>query len=101
MPNVKIEIARQYTPAQEQGLIDAVHLAMMDALKIPTWDRSIRLLVHEPHRFAIPPGRSDLYTLIESDLFAGWSLEAKKALYQAIVRGLTALGIPADDIKIL
>jgi hypothetical protein len=34
----------------------------------------------EPHRFAVPPGRSDRYTLVAIDLFAGRSLCAKKAL---------------------
>jgi len=101
MPNVMIEVRRQYTPAEEEQIIGAVHAALMEALKTPEWDKTIRLVAHEPRRFAVPPGRTDRYTLIEIDLFSGRSLEAKRALYQRIVHNLGKLGIPADHIKIL
>ena len=101
MPNVTIEILHQYSRAEEERLIEAVHGALLEALKIPEWDRTLRLVVHEPHRFAIPPGRSSRYTLIDIDLFSGRSPGAKRALYQAIVRNLAGLAIPAADIKIL
>jgi phenylpyruvate tautomerase PptA (4-oxalocrotonate tautomerase family) len=101
MPNATIEVLHRYSPAQEQALIEAVHAAMVEALKIPEWDRTVRLVAHEPHRFAVPPGRSDRYTLVDIDLFAGRSLAAKKALYQAIVRNVGPLGIPADHVKVV
>lgn len=101
MPNVTIEVRRRYSSGEEEGIIEAVHAAMMEALQVPNWDRTIRLVVHDPHRFAVPPGRTDRYTLIDIDLFTGRSFPAKKALYQAIVRNLAPFGIPADHIKVL
>lgn len=101
MPNVTIEVRRKYTAAEEQALIDAVHAALIEGLKIPDWDKTIRLVVHEPRRFAVPPGRGERYTLVDVDLFSGRSLEAKRALYQALVRNLGKLGIPADHVKVL
>ncbi len=101
MPNVTIEVRRKYTPADEENIIAAVHAALMDGLKTPEWDKTIRLITHEPHRFAVPPGRSDRYTLIDVDLFSGRSIEAKRALYQALVRNLEKLGIPPDHITVL
>ena len=101
MPNATIEVRRRYTPEEEAGIIDAVHAAMMQGLKIPEWDKTIRLVVHEPHRFPQAPGKGERYTLVDIDLFSGRSLEAKKALYQAIVRNLAPFGIPGDQIKIL
>lgn len=101
MPNATIEVRREYSPEEERGLIEAVHEAMMEALKIPPHDKTIRLVVHAPHRFACPPQASDRFTLVEIDLFSGRSLAAKKALYQAIVRNLGKFGIPAQDVKIL
>ncbi len=101
MPNAEIEIRRQYTPDQEESIIDAVHAAMIEGLKIPEGDKTIRLVVHEPHRFPAPPGMSDRYTLINIDLFIGRSLDAKKKLYCAIVKNLEPLGIPADHVKSL
>ena len=98
MPNATIEVRRQYTPAEETAIIDAVHAAMMEGLKIPEADKTVRLVVHEPHRF---PHESEWYTLVDVDLFSGRSFGAKKALYEAIVRNLGPFGIPGDQIKIL
>jgi phenylpyruvate tautomerase PptA (4-oxalocrotonate tautomerase family) len=101
MPNVTIEVRKRYTREQEEAIIDAVHAALMEGIKTPEWDRTIRLVVHEPHRFATPPKKDERYTLVDVDLFSGRSLEAKKALYRALVRNLGAFGIPADHIKVL
>ena len=101
MPNVTIEVRRKYTAAEEEKIISAVNAALMEGLKTPEWDKTIRLISHDPHRFAAPPGRGDRYTLIDIDLFSGRSLEAKRALYQALVRNLEKLGIPRDHVKVL
>ncbi len=101
MPNVSIEVLKRYPRAEEERIIAAVHGALMDALKTPEWDQTIRLLVHEPHRFAVPPGKDERYTLVTIDLFTGRSLDAKKRLYRAIVANLGACGIPADHVKVL
>lgn len=101
MPNVTIEVRKQYTPQEEEQIIAAVHAALMEGIKTPEWDRTIRLITHAPHRFAAPPGRGERYTLVDIDLFSGRSLEAKRALYQALVRNLGIFGIPADHVKVL
>ena len=98
MPNATIEVRRRYTPEEEAGIIDAVHAAMVEGLRIPEADKTLRLVVHEPHRF---PHESDRYTLVDIDLFVGRSLGAKRALYRAIVRNLEPFGIPGEEIKIL
>ncbi len=101
MPLVKIEVRKTWQPEQVQAMIDAVYRAQREALKIPEHDRQIRFIEHGPEHFHIPPGKSENYTLIEIALFAGRSLEAKRALYQAIVRNLGVLGIAPDDIFIV
>lgn len=101
MPVATIEVRMNYSREQEAALIDAVHAAMMDGIKIPAWDKTIRLVVHEPHRFATPPGHGERFTLISIDLFAGRSVAAKRALYRAIVDRLQPLGIPVQEIKVL
>jgi hypothetical protein len=73
----------------------------MEGIKTPAWDRTIRLVVHEPHRFAAPPDIDERYTLVEIDLFSGRSLGAKRALYRAIVNNLGAVGIQGDHVKVL
>jgi len=103
MPSVLIEVRRQYTPEQEVALMEAVHAALRDAFKILPRDRNVRLVVHEPHRFACPPERQkpEAYTHISIDAFAGRSLDAKRNLYRAIVTNLEPFGIPKDHVKIL
>jgi phenylpyruvate tautomerase PptA (4-oxalocrotonate tautomerase family) len=103
MPSVLIEIRRSATPDEEVALMEAVHAALREAFKILPGDRNVRLVAHEPHRFACPPDRArpELYTHVSIDAFAGRSLDAKRALYRAIVANLERLGIPADHVKIL
>jgi len=103
MPSVLIEVRKRYTQEQETGLIEAVHGALVEAFKIKSGDRNVRLAVHEPHSFACPPAceQPDLYTHITIDAFTGRSLDAKRNLYRAIVTNLEALGIPKNHVKIL
>ena len=101
MPATTIEVRRRYTPDQEVGIINAVHAALVESLKIPESDKTIRLIAHEPHRFTADPRRDDRFILISVDLFAGRSLQAKKQLYASIVRNLAAFNIPADHVKVL
>ena len=103
MPSVLIEVRRKYTQEQELVLMEAVHKALREAFKIMPGDRNVRLLVHEPHRFACPPDieKPEFYTHISIDAFAGRSLDAKRTLYQAIVNYLEPFGIPKDHVKIL
>jgi len=83
--------------------MDAVHGALRSAFRIPPSDRHVRLLAHEPHRFACPPGTAqpDRYTRISIDAFAGRSIDAKRALYRQIVENLEPLGIPSDHVSIV
>lgn len=103
MPSVLIEIRRAIAADEESRLMDAVHAALREAFKLLPGDRHVRLIAHEPHRFACPPDRShpELYTHISIDAFPGRSLDAKRALYRAIVEKLEGLGIPRDHVKIL
>lgn len=103
MPSVLIEVRRQYSHEQEVAIIEAVHLALRESFKILPGDKNVRLVVHEPHRFACPPAREkpDFYTHISLDVFAGRSIDAKRNLYQEIVNRLEPFGIPKDHVKIL
>jgi len=103
MPSVLIEIRRAIPAEEESRLMEAVHAALREAFRILPGDRNVRLIAHEPHRFACPPGRSqpELYTHISIDAFAGRSVDAKRALYRGIVENLERLGIPRDHVKIL
>jgi hypothetical protein len=99
MPNTLI-VTRAGWITEPAAVIDAVQSALREALKIPESDRTLRLIEHLPSHFAVPPGRGDRFTLVEITMFSGRSMDAKRTLYQAIVRNLVPLGVPALDIKI-
>lgn len=103
MPHVLIETRREYAEAEEVALIDAIHGALRSAFRIPPEDPHVRLLVHRPQRFAVPPGMAqpDRFTLVTIDAFEGRSTDAKRALYQQIVNSLEPLGIPRDHVSIV
>jgi phenylpyruvate tautomerase PptA (4-oxalocrotonate tautomerase family) len=103
MPSVLIEVRRQYTAQEEAALMEAVHAALREAFKIPSQDRNVRLIVHEPHRYACPPDREkpEYVTHISIDAFAGRSLDAKRRLYQRIVDNLEPFGIPKSHVMIV
>jgi phenylpyruvate tautomerase PptA (4-oxalocrotonate tautomerase family) len=103
MPGIVIEVRRQYSKEEETNLMNAVHIALQTAFKIPASGKNIRLFVHEPHRFSCPAevDNPEYYTFIGIEAFAGRSIEAKRKLYKAIVEGLGVLGIPLDHIEVV
>lgn len=101
MPLAKIEV-RKVRPASEvAALIESVYQAQREALKVPEGDRQIRYIEHKPEHFAVPPGKTENYTLVEITLFPGRSLDAKRILYRSIVRRFGELGIAPTDIFII
>lgn len=70
MPSVLIEVRRPLGERAGADIIEAVHVALREAFKIPASDRCVRLVVHEPHRFECPPDRvsPELYTHVSLDV---------------------------------
>lgn len=82
-------------------MLEAVHSALVEALKIPDEDRTQILHEYAPGDFEIPPTKTDRFALVEITMFPGRSLEAKRHLYQAIVQNLGLLGIAPEDLLIV
>ena len=101
MPFAKIEVRKSRPENEIADMIEAVYQAQREALKVPEDDRQIRYMEHKPEHFAVPPGKTENYTLVEITLFPGRSLEAKRNLYQSIVRRFGDLGIDPADIFIM
>ena len=101
MPIARIEVRRPRPDSEVQGLMDAVYLAQRESLSLPEGDRQIRYIEHRPAHFAVPPGKTENYTLVEILLFPGRSLQAKKALYAAIIRRFGEFGIDPSDVFIV
>jgi len=103
MALARIEILEGRTPEQQRGMVDAVRAALSEALQAPAGDPAVRLTEYPRERFSLPyPDRhSEHYALVEVTMFAGRSLETKRRLYDAIVRGLGAFDVPPEDVLIV
>jgi phenylpyruvate tautomerase PptA (4-oxalocrotonate tautomerase family) len=101
MPLAKIEVRRSRSAAEVSALMEAVYLALREALQVPEDDRQIRYVEHRPEHFWVAPGKSENYTLVEVLMFPGRSLETKRALYQGITQRFGALGIAPIDVMVV
>lgn len=102
MPIVKIELRKGKTREYKKAVLDGVHDALVEGIKIPDWDRHQRLYELEAENFEKPEKYSDNITIIEITLFKGRTFEAKKRLYSLIVDKLAAdPGIAKDDVIIV
>lgn len=101
MPLVKIEILQGKNREYKKALMDGVHSALVEALKIPDYDRNQRLYELDAENFEYIDTR-DCNTIIEITMFEGRTRAAKVDLYSAICRNLESNpGIPANDIIIV
>ena len=101
MPNVLVETRGGWLGAKRTALLDAIHAATVEALRIPPHALVLRLVEHPMESFAVPDGAAEQYTHIMITMFAGRSLSAKRALYQAIVLHLEPFGVPPGDVRII
>ena len=101
MPLIRVEIREGWSPTAKAELLDAIHAAAEEALKLPAGDRTQILTEHPADAFEIPPGKGDRFTLVEITMFAGRSLDAKRRLYRTVVRNLGRLGVPPSDVLIV
>ena len=99
MPSILIE-TREGWIASPEAAIAAVYGAVAEALKLPAWDRTVRLVEHRASHFPPPPSRGARFTLVGVTMFPGRSAEAKRALYRGVVAALERLGAPALDVTV-
>ncbi len=101
MPLVKIETRRGLAPATKKALLEGAHQALVECFKIPDHDRAQRFIEYAPEDFEIPGNRGERYTIVSLTVFAGRSLDAKRALYRSIADRFEAAGIPRTDVFIV
>ena len=101
MPSTLVSIRKPRAPAERTAMLEAVHAAMVAAIKILENDRALRLQTFEVSDTDFGAEASENYTLVEITLFQGRSHDAKRALYKEIVQRLGTFGIAPLDIKII
>jgi phenylpyruvate tautomerase PptA (4-oxalocrotonate tautomerase family) len=99
MPIVHVHLRAGRTAAQKQALLDGLHAAFVEALRIPLGDRN--QLVHEyaPADFEARYGPDAVF--VEAAVFPGRSRDAKRKLYRLAVENLEKAGVPRDRVLVV
>ncbi len=100
MPSARI-VTGEWARGREHELLNALHSAMVESIKTPDWDRDVIVEIRVDESRASPPNRTARYTRIEIILYAGRSLDAKRALYRAIVKNMGDFNVEPTDLKTL
>jgi hypothetical protein len=101
MPDILAEIRGFWLNGRQTEFLKALHNAVVESLQTPGDEPLARLLMHSTDSYLIPRAAGERFTRIEIVLFKGRTLEAKRRLYQTIVRNLSPFGIPSEDVKVV
>jgi phenylpyruvate tautomerase PptA (4-oxalocrotonate tautomerase family) len=101
MAQVTVFGRRDVHAGQRMAISEAIHMAAREALQLPAGKRFHRFCWLDADDFLYPDDRSARYLIVEVSMFAGRSVEAKKAFLRGIVANLgDACGIAPQDIEI-
>ncbi len=104
MPLVRIGMIHGKTAEYRSAVCDAIHRALVDAIKIPLQDRFQLLSEHRPEELIYDDSylgisRSPDVLLIQITLRTGRSIEMKKALFARIAELLAkSPGVRKEDV---
>ena len=84
-----------------QAMSDVIHGCAVEALGLPEGKRFHRFLPLEEGDLVTPADRGERYTVLEVAMFAGRSVQAKKAFYALLFeRFESVLGIAPVDLEV-
>lgn len=100
MPCLRIETTQGWLEDSSAELFDRIDAVLCRVLKVPPNDSLIRLHEYPREKLRLPATAGERYTCIEVALFAGRSLETKRALYAALTGVMVDMGAAAEDVVI-
>jgi hypothetical protein len=101
MALIRVEIREGWSREEKARLLDAIHAAAVDALRIPYEDRMQILTEHAAEAFELPPDKSGRFILVEVTMSAGWPIGSERRLKRAVVTNVGRLGISPSDVLIV
>ena len=102
MPIVRIDVQSGKSTAYKRAVLHGVRAALVSAIGAPD-ERIMQRIIETPAEdIDATENRSDALAIIEISMLPGRGAELKSALYEAIVKNLSANpGIHAHDIMVL
>src|SRR5574340_1642003 len=101
MPAVRGEARRWMSRETKKAVLDAVHASLVLAFEVPDSNRNQQVVEYAAEDFEASADKGEHFTVITIEAFAGRSVDAKRALYQDLVRRLEPLGIPSNDLMVI
>jgi phenylpyruvate tautomerase PptA (4-oxalocrotonate tautomerase family) len=102
MPQVTITGYATFLPTVRDAMAALVAGCAEEALSVRPGAVAYRFVALDAADLRAPQGRSERYTLVELQLFAGRTVAAKKAFYAALYAGCAErLGIGPSDLEII
>ena len=87
--------------SRRSALSDAIQTALTEAIDTPKAKRFQRFIILNPEDFIFPGDRTNNYTIIEINMFAGRSTEAKKKLIRLLYQKISqTTDITPQDLEI-
>jgi phenylpyruvate tautomerase PptA (4-oxalocrotonate tautomerase family) len=99
MPLVHVHLRAGRTAAQKQAILDGLHSAFVEALKIPESDRNQLLHEHAPEHLEARYGPDAVF--VEAKVFPGRSRDAKRRLYRLVAENLERAGVARDRVLVV
>lgn len=93
MPFIRTNLPKDTSPAQQQGIVEGIHQALVDSIGMPQDELFNMVAPYEPGQFWCNRtfngmARSDRVVVVEITMRRGRSDAMKRALYAAIARNL-------------
>jgi 4-oxalocrotonate tautomerase len=104
MPLVRVALRKGKSPEYRRALLDSIHRAMVETIKIPEQDRFQIVTEHDDSglvydRSYLGISRTDDVVLVQITLSAGRTVEVRKALFARIAQLLReSPGVRPEDV---
>ncbi len=100
MPYVRVETVGEWLAPRAAELFDRIDQVLVAVLGVPPRDAFMRLECHPAGRARLPGGADARFVLLRVELFAGRSLDSKRALYRGLAAALAELGVPPAALTV-
>jgi phenylpyruvate tautomerase PptA (4-oxalocrotonate tautomerase family) len=107
MPLVTVTVRKPKSSAFKSSVLDAVHAALFES-GVPATDRFHRVLELDADDFRFDPGypdlarpRTDDFVLIEILWSVGRSVKVRRAMLEALMRGLSEAGFDPENVMVV
>lgn len=101
MPDILVEVRGSWLEGRQTAFLEAVHSAVVQALRTPGDEPLARLVEHPTGNYLMPHAAGERFTRVGIVLFAGRSLEAKRELYRLMVQNLHPFGVLPEHVKVV